>query len=60
MMNGSFLAWAETPQTIEGLGTFSENPATLTGVGDAVRIPVARITPSTLDLLKARPPGAES
>ena len=55
MMNGSFLAWGETPQTIEGLGTFSENPATLTGAGDALRIPVARITPSTLDLLKARP-----
>jgi putative ABC transport system permease protein len=55
MMNGSFLAWAESPQTIEGIGTFSESPTTLTGLGDAVRIPVARITPSTFELLKARP-----
>jgi putative ABC transport system permease protein len=55
MMNGSFLAWSDAPQTIEGIGTFSENPTTLTGLGDAVRIPVTRITPSTFELLKARP-----
>lgn len=55
MMNGSFLAWADSPQTIEGIGTFAENPTTLTGLGDAVRIPVARITPSTFELLRARP-----
>jgi putative ABC transport system permease protein len=55
MMNGSFLAWSDAPQTIEGIGTFSENPTTLTGLGDAVRIAVTRITPSTFELLKARP-----
>lgn len=55
MMNGSFLAWGEAPQTIEAIGTFSENPTTLTGLGDAVRIPVTRVTPSTLQILNARP-----
>ena len=55
MMNGSFNAWADSPQTIEGIGIFAENLMTLTGLGDAVRIPVARITPSTFALLMAQP-----
>ena len=55
MMNGSYRAWAEAPQTLESIGTFSENPATLTGVGEAARIPVARVTPSTLQMLNPAP-----
>lgn len=56
MMNGSYLAWADAPQTLEGIGYYSgENPMTLTGVGEATRIPVSRATPSTLQLLGVTP-----
>lgn len=56
MMNGSYLAWAEAPQTLEAIGYYGgENQATLTGAGDATRIAVARVTPSTIDLLGVRP-----
>ena len=52
MMNGSYLAWADAPQTLEAIGYYSgENPATLTGAGEATRIPVSRVTPSTIELL---------
>ena len=52
MMNGSYLAWAEAPQTLEAIGYYSgENQATLTGAGEATRIPVSRATPSTIQLL---------
>lgn len=56
MMNGSYLAWADAPQTLEGIGYYSgENQVTLTGVGDAARIPMSRTTPSTLQLLGVTP-----
>ncbi|MFM8533523.1 MAG: ABC transporter permease, partial [Acidimicrobiia bacterium] len=56
MMNGSYLAWADAPQTLDGIGFYGgENPATLTEVGDAVRLPVSRTTPSTLQLLNVAP-----
>ena len=52
MMNGSYLAWADAPQTIEGIGYYSgENQMTLTGAGEATRIAVSRLTPSTIRLL---------
>ena len=55
IMNGSYVAWADNPQTIESIGAFSEMQMTLTGVGDAARIPVARVTPSMLELLRVQP-----
>jgi len=56
MMNGSYLAWADAPQTLEAIGYYSaENQATLTGAGEATRIPVSRVTPSTIALLGVRP-----
>lgn len=56
MMNGSYLAWADAPQTLEAIGYYSaENPTTLTGSGDATRIPVSRVTPSTITLLGVAP-----
>ena len=49
MMNGSYLAWADAPQTIEAIGYYSgDNQVTLTGAGEATRIPVSRVTPSTI------------
>ncbi len=56
MMNGSYLAWADTPQTLEAIGYYSnEQPATLTGAGEATRIPMSRVTPSTIALLNVVP-----
>jgi putative ABC transport system permease protein len=52
MMNGSYLAWADAPQTLEAIGYYSgENQFTLTGAGEATRIAVSRTTPSTIQLL---------
>ena len=43
MMNGSYLAWAEAPQTLDGIGYYSgENQATLTGAGEPMRIAYSR------------------
>lgn len=56
MMNGSYLAWADAPQTLEGIGYYSgETPVTLTGAGEPARISASRVTASTLQLLKAAP-----
>jgi putative ABC transport system permease protein len=56
MMNGSYRAWAEAPQTLDAIGYYSgDNQATLTGAGEAARIAVSRVTPSTIQLLGVRP-----
>lgn len=55
MLNGSFLAWEDAPQTIEGIGAYRDTPMTLTGAGDAIRLQVALVTPSIFELLKVRP-----
>jgi putative ABC transport system permease protein len=52
MMNGSYIAWADAPQTLEGIGYYSgDTQMTLTGAGEATRIAVSRTTPSTIQLL---------
>jgi predicted permease len=55
MMNGSYLAWSEAPQTIERLAAWSDGTVTLTGAGDATRITLASVTPSLFEVLRARP-----
>src|SRR5688500_3508817 len=56
MMNGSYRAWADAPQTLEAIGYYSgDTPATLTGAGDATRMPFSRVTPSTIALLGVSP-----
>jgi predicted permease len=56
MMNGSYRAWADAPQTLEAIGYYSgDTPATLTGTGDATRMPFSRVTPSTIALLGVSP-----
>ena len=56
MMNGSYLAWADAPQTLDAIGYYSgDNQATLTGAGEATRIAYSRVTPSTLQLLGVSP-----
>lgn len=67
MMNGTYLAWAEAPQTIEGIASWTDGALTLTGAGDAARITVTNVSPSLIPLLGVQPlrgrlfaPGEES
>ncbi len=55
MMNGPFLAWADAPQTIEGIGAWNTGAVTLIGADEATRVTVANVTPSLLPLLRAQP-----
>jgi putative ABC transport system permease protein len=53
--NGTFLAWRDHPSTIEDLGGWRTQTATLTGAGDPVRVPIIPMTPNLFSILKARP-----
>lgn len=55
MMNGTYLAWAEAPQTISRIGAWTGGTVTLSGAGDAVRLPVTNVAPSLFELLDAQP-----
>ncbi|HEX7283983.1 MAG TPA: ABC transporter permease, partial [Vicinamibacterales bacterium] len=55
MLNGSYLSWADAPQTIDGIGAWTTGAVTLTGTGDATRVSVTNVTPSLLTLLGAQP-----
>jgi predicted permease len=55
MMNGSYLAWADAPQTIDTIGAWTAGALTLTGAGDATRLTVTNVTPSLLEVLNAKP-----
>jgi len=51
----TYQAWAQDPQTIEGLAGWRSWTATLTDAGDPERLPHARVTPGIFDVLRARP-----
>jgi putative ABC transport system permease protein len=53
--NVTFLAWRDHPSTIEDLGGWLTQTATLSGAGDPVRIPIIPTTPSLFPILKVRP-----
>jgi putative ABC transport system permease protein len=54
--NGTYLAWAELPSTIEDIGGWFRNtPTTMILDGQPERVPVAAITPSLLRVLRALP-----
>ena len=55
MLNSTYLAWADSPQTIASIGAYRETPMTLTGLGDAARVNVSAVTPSMLQMLEVRP-----
>ena len=55
VFNGSFLAWRDGASTIEGLGGWLTQTATLTGAGDPVRLSIIPTTPSLFPILRARP-----
>jgi putative ABC transport system permease protein len=53
--NGTFLAWREHRATIEDLGGWLTQTATLTGAGDPVRLPIIPTTPSLFRILRVHP-----
>ncbi|HJU44279.1 MAG TPA: ADOP family duplicated permease, partial [Vicinamibacterales bacterium] len=55
ILNGTYLAWAEAPTTIESIGAYRDMTMTMTGAGDATRLPVAPVTPSMLSMLNVQP-----
>jgi predicted permease len=56
ILNGTYHAWSESPQTIESLGAWRDDyKVTLSGHGDPARITASLMTPATLTTLKAAP-----
>jgi putative ABC transport system permease protein len=55
MTNGSYLAWASEPKTIESLGAYSGSTVTLTGAGDPQRVRIAAATASLFTVVRAVP-----
>jgi predicted permease len=55
MTNGSYLAWQQSPATIEGIGAWARGERTLTGVGPAERITTASLSPSLFAVLGIPP-----
>jgi putative ABC transport system permease protein len=53
--NGTFLAWRDHRSTIEDLGGWRTETATLTGAGDPVRVPIISTTPSLFRILGVHP-----
>ncbi|MDO8681016.1 MAG: ABC transporter permease [Acidobacteriota bacterium] len=56
ILNGTFLAWSEAPQTIESIGAWRDDSSmTLSGDGEATRVSVTLVTPGMFPTLKAAP-----
>lgn len=53
--NGTFLAWREHRSTIEDLGGWLTQTATLNGAGHPVRVPIIPTTPSLFRILRVHP-----
>lgn len=55
LLNGTYLAWSDAPQTIGALAAWSDGVVTLTGDGDPTRLTLASVTPSLFDVVRAQP-----
>ncbi|HJZ78651.1 MAG TPA: ABC transporter permease [Vicinamibacterales bacterium] len=53
--NGTFHAWRDHPATIDGVGGWLTQTATLSGAGDPARIPIIPTTPGLFAVLRASP-----
>lgn len=53
--NGSYLAWQQSPATLEGIGAWSRGEHTLSGVAPAERIATASLSPSLFAVLRVPP-----
>jgi predicted permease len=56
ILNATFHAWNESPQTIESMAAWRDDyKVTLSGQGDPVRLTASLMTPATLATLRASP-----
>jgi predicted permease len=55
LSDASFVALREQDQSFEAIATFSREPVTLTGAGDAARVVAAAVTPDFLRVLRVNP-----
>ncbi len=56
VLNGTYLAWADHPTTIDAIGGWLANsPMTLAGRGDSERVRVTPVTPSLFPMLAVKP-----
>jgi predicted permease len=55
LSDGHYLEFQRQNQAFERIATFGQNSVTLTGAGDALRLPVAMVTPSFLPVLRLNP-----
>lgn len=55
VLNGTFLAWSDAPQTIDSVAAFSSTSITLNGTGEAERLQIGRVSPELFSVLRAQP-----
>src|SRR5579859_6621238 len=55
LSDSHYLEFQQRNQSFETVATFGQNSVTLTGAGDAVRLPVAMVTPTFLPVLRVNP-----
>src|SRR4030095_2872240 len=56
ILNGTYLAWADHPTTIDAIGGWLANSAmTLSGRGDPERLKITPVTPSLFPMLAVKP-----
>lgn len=55
IMNGTFLAWQEAPQTVEAIAAWRTASVTLNTGGHAERLEIASVSPNMFDMLRAKP-----
>jgi predicted permease len=53
--NGTFLAWSDSPSTVEAIGAYGTSTVTATvGAGEPARLQIGRVTPTLFPLLRVR------
>jgi putative ABC transport system permease protein len=52
--NGTYLAWRDSPSTLEAIGGWMSLPSTFSGGGEPERIRIGRLTPTIFTVLDAR------
>jgi predicted permease len=55
LLDRHYVVFERQQQTFEGVATFGQNSVTLTGAGDAIRVPAAMVTSSFFPVLRVNP-----
>ncbi len=55
LTNATYLAWKDASTTLESMAAWGKDDQTLTGEGEAERVPISDVTPSLFPLVRARP-----